>query len=178
MTPDIPPPLHHSSGSQSTPDISFSPSSLALSCSLEVLQDLGSNNLQLLLTVLLFPLFRSNKHPLPAIFRELFRMALPFTSTLIVLLQKNTRLFLLFAAFFTILALFGRVKRQPQVWRSPEVEDVASKRRKAFAAAHIIFIDAYELILSLHVFRQTGPPRRADCLAPPPVCHIKMEASR
>ena len=40
------------------------------------------------------------------------------------------------------------------------------------------FIHAYELMLCLHIFRQTGPSRRLDCLAPPPVCHIKMEASR
>ena len=41
-----------------------------------------------------------------------------------------------------------------------------------------LFIYAYELMLCLHVFRQTGPPRRVDCLAPPSVCHIKTEASR
>ena len=46
---DIPTPLHRSS-----PDISFAPSSLALSCSWEVLQDLGSNHLPILLTILLF----------------------------------------------------------------------------------------------------------------------------
>ena len=28
------------------------------------------------------------------------------------------------------------------------------------------FIHAYELMLDLHVFRQTGPPRLVDCLAP------------
>ena len=39
-------------------------------------------------------------------------------------------------------------------------------------------IHAYELMLGLHVFRHTGPPRRVDCLAPPSVCHIKTEASR
>ena len=33
-------------------------------------------------------------------------------------------------------------------------------------------------MLGLHVFRQTGPPRRIDCLASPSVCHMKMEASR
>ena len=42
----------------------------------------------------------------------------------------------------------------------------------------LLFIYAYELMLCLHVFRQTGPPRRVDCLAPPSVCHIKTEASR
>ena len=39
-------------------------------------------------------------------------------------------------------------------------------------------IHAYELMLGLHVFRQTGPPRRVDCLAPPSVFHMKTEASR
>ena len=42
----------------------------------------------------------------------------------------------------------------------------------------LLFIYACELMLGLHVFRQTGPPRRIDCLASPPVCHMKMEASR
>ena len=41
----------------------------------------------------------------------------------------------------------------------------------------LTFIHAYELMLGLHVFRQTGPPRRVDCLAPPSVYHIKTEAS-
>ena len=46
---DTPTLLHHSSGSHSSPDISFAPSSLALSCSWEVLQDLGSDHLPILL---------------------------------------------------------------------------------------------------------------------------------
>ena len=29
-----------------------------------------------------------------------------------------------------------------------------------------LFIYAYELMLGLHVFRQTEPPQRVDCLAP------------
>ena len=40
------------------------------------------------------------------------------------------------------------------------------------------FIHAYKLTLGLHVFRQTGPPRRVGCLTPLSVCHIKTEASR
>ena len=44
--PDTPTLLHRSS-----PDISFAPSSLALSCSWEVLQDLGSDHLPILLSV-------------------------------------------------------------------------------------------------------------------------------
>ena len=38
------------------------------------------------------------------------------------------------AARFSI--SFGRIKRQPQASRSPEVEEAVSKRRKAFIAAH------------------------------------------
>ena len=41
-----------------------------------------------------------------------------------------------------------------------------------------LFVYAYELMLCLHVFRQTGLPRRIDCLAPPSVCHIKTKAFR
>ena len=42
----------------------------------------------------------------------------------------------------------------------------------------VSFIHAYELILGLYVFRQTGPPQLVDCLVPPLVCYMKMEASR
>ena len=61
-----------------------------------------------------------------------------FTSTLAVLLQRNTRLSLsLFsaaAAFFALLAVnaakfsipFGRVKRQSQKWWSPDVDEADS----------------------------------------------------
>ena len=38
------------------------------------------------------------------------------------------------------------------------------------------YYHAYELMLGLRVFRQTGPPQRVDCLAPSLVCHMKMEA--
>ena len=49
--PDTPTLLHRSSGSRSSPDISFAPSTLAFSCSWEVLQDLGSDHLPILLSV-------------------------------------------------------------------------------------------------------------------------------
>ena len=58
---DIPTLLHRSSGSRSYPDISFALFSLALSCSWEVLQDLCSNHLPILLTVPLSPVFRPNE---------------------------------------------------------------------------------------------------------------------
>ena len=80
--------------SRSSPDISFSPSSLALSCSWKVLQDLSSDHLPILLSIPLSSVLRPNERPLPSIFRKLAGMALPLTSTLTVFQQRNTRLFL------------------------------------------------------------------------------------
>ena len=59
--PDTPTLLHRSSGSRSSPGISFAPSSLALSCSWEVLQYLGSDHLPILLSVLLSLVFHPNE---------------------------------------------------------------------------------------------------------------------
>ena len=67
---DIPTLLHCSSGSRSYPDISFALLSLALSCSWEVLQNLCSNHLPILLTVPLSPVFRLNKHLLSLNFQK------------------------------------------------------------------------------------------------------------
>ena len=61
--PDTPILLHRSSGSRSSPDISFAPSSLALFCSCEVLQDLGSDHLPILLSIPLSPVFCPNERP-------------------------------------------------------------------------------------------------------------------
>ena len=61
--PDTPTLLHRSSGSRSSPDISFAPSTLAFSCSWEVLQDLGSDHLPILLSIPLSPVFRPNERP-------------------------------------------------------------------------------------------------------------------
>ena len=93
--PDTPTLLHRSSGSRSFPDISFAPSPFAFSCSREVLQDLGSDHLPILLSVPLSPVFRPNERP-PFLqtFRKLAGMALPPTMTPTVPLQRNTRLFL------------------------------------------------------------------------------------
>ena len=60
--PDKPTLLYCSSGNRFTPDLSFAPSSLSLSCSWKVLQDLVSDHLPMLLTVplsLVFPNKRS-----------------------------------------------------------------------------------------------------------------------
>ena len=61
--PDTPTLLHRSSGSRFSPDISFAPSSIALSCSWKVLQDLGSNHLPILLSVPLSPAYCPNERP-------------------------------------------------------------------------------------------------------------------
>ena len=61
--PDKPTLLHRSSGIRSSFDISFALSSLAISCSWEVFQDLDSDHLPILLSVPHSPVFRPSKHP-------------------------------------------------------------------------------------------------------------------
>ena len=61
--PDTTTLLHHSTGSRSSPDYSFAPSSLAFSCFWEVLWDLGSDHLPLLLSVPLSPDCLANERP-------------------------------------------------------------------------------------------------------------------
>ena len=82
--PDTPTLLHRSSS-----DISFAPSSLAFSCSWEVLHHLRSDHLPILLSVSLRPIAPTSVL-LPSIFRKLAGMTLPPT----VHWQRNTRLFL------------------------------------------------------------------------------------
>ena len=86
--------LHHSTGSRSSPDISFAPSSLALSCSWEVLQDLGSDQLPILLSVPLSPVFYPNERPPSFNFQKARRDGFAFYFDFHHLLQRNTRLFL------------------------------------------------------------------------------------
>ena len=50
-------------------------------------------------------------------------------------------------------------------------------RKEEATVHHQSFIYAYELMICLHVFCQTGPPWLVDCLVPLPVCYIEMEAS-
>ena len=139
--PDTPTLLHRSS-----PDISFAPSSLALSCSWEVLQDLGSDHLPILLSIPLSHFFRPNKR-YPSFnfqkarwdgFASYFDSHCPSAEEYSSLPLSSA------AAFFTSLALnaakssipFGRIKRPPKAWWSAKVESAVSERRKAFAAAH------------------------------------------
>ena len=136
--------LHRSSGSRSSPDISFAPSSLVLSCSWEVLQDLGSDHLPILLSIPLSPVFRSNERP-PSFnfqkarwdgFASYFDSHCPSAKEYSSLSSA--------AALFTSLTLnaaksfipFGRIKRHSKAWWSPEVEEAVGERRKALTAAH------------------------------------------
>ena len=144
--PDTPTLIHRSSGSRSSPDISFAPSTLALSCSWEVLQDLGSDHLPILLSIPLSPVFRPNERP-PSFnfqkarwddFASYFDSHCPSAEEYSSLSLSSA------AALFTSLALnaakssipFGRIKRPPKAWWSAEVEGAVSERRKAFATAH------------------------------------------
>ena len=141
--PDTPTLLPRSSGSRSSPDISFAPSTLALSCSWEVLQDLGFDQLPILLSVPLPRAYRPNERP-PSFnfqkarwdgFASYFDSHCPSAEEYSSLSLSSA------AALFTSLALnaakssipFGHIKRPPKAWWSAEME---SEKRKAFAAAH------------------------------------------
>ena len=128
---------------RSSPDLSIAPSFLALSCSWEVLQDLGSDHLPILLSIPLSPVFRPNERPSSFNFQKThwddfvsyFDPHCPSAEEYSSLSSA--------AALFTSLALnaakssisFGRIKRHPKAWWSAEVKGAVTKRR-AFAAAH------------------------------------------
>ena len=137
---DTPTLLHRSS-----PDIFFVPSSLAF-CSWEVLQNLGSDHLPILLSVSLSPVYRPNERP-PSFNFQKARWdgyACYFDSHCPSAEEYSSLFLSSAAALFTSLAMnavkssipFGRIKRHPNVWCSDEVEQAISERRKAFAAAH------------------------------------------
>ena len=144
--PDTPTLLHRSSGSCSSPDISFAPSTLALSCSWEVLQDLGSDHLPILLSIPLSLVYCPNERP-PSFnfqkarwdgFASYFDSHCPSAEGYLSLSLTSA------AALFTSLALnaakssipFSHIKCPPKAWWSAEVEKAVSERRKAFAATH------------------------------------------
>ena len=144
--PDTPTLLHRYSGSRSSPDISFAPSTLPFSCSWEVLQDLGSDHLPILLSIPLSPVFRPNERP-PSFnfqkarwdgFASYFDSHCPSAKEYSFLSLSSA------AALFTSLAMnaakssipFGRIKRPPKAWWYAEVEQAVGERRKAFATAH------------------------------------------
>ena len=132
---------HRFSGSRSSPDISFAPSSLVFSCFWEVLQNLDFDHLPLLLTLPLFPIFSFNKRPPSINFQKASwdDFAFNFDSYCssaeeYSFLSSASVLFIsltLYANKFFI--PFGRVNRQPKAWWYAEVEEAVSKRHKAFA---------------------------------------------
>ena len=131
---------------RSSPDISFAPSSLALSCSWEVLQDLGSDHLPILLSIPLSAVRRPNEHPPSFNFQKArWDDFASYTDSHCPSAEEYSSLSLSSAAaLFTSLALnaaksfipFGRIKRPLKAWWSAEVESVVKERRKAFAAAY------------------------------------------
>ena len=109
-----------------------------------MLPDLGSDHLPILLSIPLSPIFCPNEHP-PSFnfqkarwddFASYFESYCPSAEEYSSLSSA--------AALFTSLTLnaakssipFGRIKRPPKAWWSPEVEEAVSERCKAFAAAH------------------------------------------
>ena len=144
--PDTPTLLHRSSGSCSSPDISFAPCTLAFSCSWEVLQDHGSDHLPILLSIPLSLVFRLNERPSSFNFQKARwdGFASYFDSHCPLAKEYSSFSLSCAAALFTSLTLnaakscipLGRIKRPPKAWWSPEVEEAVCERRKAFAAAH------------------------------------------
>ena len=144
--PNTPTLLHRSTGNRSSPDISFAPTSLALSCSWEVLQDLGSDHLPILLSIPLSPVFCPNEHPPSFNFQKACwdDFVFFFDSHCFSAEEYSSLSLSSAAALFTSLALnaaksfipFGRIKRHPKAWWSAEVVEAVSERRKAFAATH------------------------------------------
>ena len=142
--PDTPTLFHRSSGSRSCPDISFASSSLALFCSWEVLQDLGSDHLPILLSIPLSPVFRPNERRPSFNFQKTrWDDSVSYIDSHSPSAEDYSSLSSA-AALFTSLALnaakssipFGCIKRPPKAWWSAQVESAVSERRKAFAAAH------------------------------------------
>ena len=131
---------------RSSPDISFAPSTLAFSCSWEVLQDFGSDHLPILLSVPLSLVFHPNERPASFNFQKARwdGFASYFDSHCPSAEEYSSLSLSSAAALFTSLALnaakssipFGRIKRPPKAWWSAEVEEAVSERCKAFAAAH------------------------------------------
>ena len=111
-----------------------------------MLQDLVSDHQRILLSIPLSPVFRPNERP-PSFNFQKARwddIASYFDSHCPSAEEYSSLSLSSAAALFTSLALnaakssipFGRIKRPPKAWWSPEVEGVVSERCKAFAAAH------------------------------------------
>ena len=113
-----------------------------LSCFWEVLQNLGSDHLPILLIVPLFPVFCPKKRS-SSIFRKLIKMTLLFTLTLTVLLQRSMHLFfilLLYISATECCQIFYHFwsHQTPTSSLFTEVKKAVGERCKAFAVAEVI----------------------------------------
>ena len=143
--PDTPTLLHRFSGSHSSPDISFAPSSPAFSGYWKVLQDLGSNHQPILLSVSLSPVFCPIVRPPFFNFQKArWDDFVSYFDSHCPSAEEYSSLSLSSAALFTSLALnvakssipFARINCHFKAWWSAEVKGAVSERRKAFAVAH------------------------------------------
>ena len=111
-----------------------------------MLQDLGSDHLSILLSILLSPVFHPNERP-PSFNYAKARwdgFASYFDSHYPSAEEYSSFSLSYAAALFTSLTLnaakssipFGRIKRPPKAWWSAEVEEAVSEKHKAFAATH------------------------------------------
>ena len=92
--PDTPTLLHRSSGSRSSPDISFAPPLLLFLAPGRCFRTWVLTTNQFFYLSLSLRFITPTSASLPSIFRKLAGMALPLILTLTVLQQRNTRLFL------------------------------------------------------------------------------------
>ena len=107
-------------------------------------QDLCFNHLPILLAIPLSLLFRPNQWPPAYNFQKACLNYISFYCDSHCPSTKEYSSISSATALFTSLALnaakfsipFGRAKRQPQAWWSPEVEEAISGRRKGYDAAH------------------------------------------
>ena len=120
------------------------PSLSVLSCSWEVLQDLDSDHLPILLPVPLSPVFLPNKRPPSFNFQKARWDDFAFYFDSHCPSAEEYSSLSSAAALFISLALnavksyipFSRIKCHPKPWWSAEVEEAVSERRKIFSAAH------------------------------------------
>ena len=111
-----------------------------------MLQDLGSDNQPILLSILLSPIFHPNERPPSFNFQKACwdDFASYFDSHCPTAEEYSSLSLSSAAALFTSLAMnaakssipFGRIKRPPKAWWSAEVEEAIGERRRAFATAH------------------------------------------
>ena len=130
---------------------------------------MGSDHLQILLTIPLSLVFRPNKRPLPSTFRKLAGMTLLFTYDSHCPSAEEYSSLSSAATLFTSLTLnaakfsipFGHIKHQRQAWWSTEVEEAVNERHRTFAAAHRsdedhkAYISAYQHALSVSAKAET-----------------------